>query len=139
MWDEAAFYVGYSAIESTITATQTKRAFIVFFDNDVELFIGGEDCYYELEINALGVICEVLFVWEDASGPGTLFNIPELDVHAKSALTFAGDSDRSGPTFWTGTNPRGPRWAFQDFDLSGLQVAVAVDGTVNEPSSVDRS
>ncbi len=44
----------------------------------------------------------------------------------------------SGPSFWKGTHPRGPRWAFLDWDFPGLRSAVAVDGTINDKSTIDR-
>ena len=44
-----------------------------------------------------------------------------------------------GPkTFWHGAHPRGPRWAFLDYDLPGLELKTAVDGTLNDPTDVDR-
>jgi hypothetical protein len=46
--------------------------------------------------------------------------------------------NRDAKTFWHGTHPRGPRWAFLDWDLPGLQCAVHVDGRINDDSVVDR-
>jgi hypothetical protein len=37
-----------------------------------------------------------------------------------------------------GRHPRGRRFAFLDFDLTGLRTAVRVDGRINDPSTVDR-
>ena len=37
----------------------------IWFDNDVEVFLGGEDCYYEFEINALNTVYEVFFIYQE--------------------------------------------------------------------------
>jgi hypothetical protein len=138
MWDDENLYVGFWIQEPFVRATLTERDALIFNDNDVELFIDGGDCYYELEINALGTLYEVLFVWKDAYQRGGRFDVPELDVHARSAVTFAGDYDRRAASFWRGTHPRGLRWAFLDWDLPGLRSAVHVDGRMNDDSVVDK-
>ena len=50
--DEEQLYVGYWLEEPQVAATLTARDSFVWNDNDVELFVAGDDCYYELEINA---------------------------------------------------------------------------------------
>ena len=136
-WDDDNLYVGFWIEEPFLAAAKTARDSLVFLENDVELFIDGGDCYYELEINAAGTIYEVLFVWQDAFGPGTRFEGSELDVLKRGAQTFAGDYDRSGESFWQGSHLRGPRWAFRDWDLAGLRTAVSLQGTLNDDSDVD--
>ena len=66
MWDDENFYVSFWIEEPFIEAHQTERDSLVFLENDVEVFIDGGDCYYEFEINALGTVYEVFFVWRDA-------------------------------------------------------------------------
>ena len=34
-------------------------------ENDVEVFIAGQDAYYEFELNALGTIMERFYIWQD--------------------------------------------------------------------------
>ena len=46
--------------EPFVTATLTERDAPIYQNNDVEVFIAGQDAYYEFEINALGTIYEVL-------------------------------------------------------------------------------
>ncbi|CAN5687812.1 hypothetical protein BH23CHL8_BH23CHL8_02720 [soil metagenome] len=139
LWDDDALYVAFWAEDPFPAAELRERDDIVFTETDVEVFVAGQDCYYELEVNAAGTIYEVLFVWRDAYLPGSRFvDAPELDVHRPDAFTFAGDDDRTGRTFWRGSHPRGTRWAFTGWDLPGLRVAVAVDGTLNDPSVVSR-
>jgi hypothetical protein len=127
VWDEAALYVGFWVEEPFIAARQIERDSLVFLDNDVEVFIDGGDTYYEFELNALGTIYEVFFIWRDAYTRGSRFDVPEFDVLARQALTFGGNYDRSGAHFWKGTHPRGLRWAFLDWDMPGLQTAVQRD------------
>ena len=136
-WDHDNLYVAFWIEEPFLAAAKTQRDSLIFLENDVELFIDGGDCYYELEINAAGAIYEVLFVWQDAFGPGTRFEASELDVLKRGAMSFAGDLDRSGESFWQGTHRRGPRWAFRDWDLPGLRAAVTLQGTLNDDSDVD--
>ena len=119
-------------------ATQTERDSIVFLENDLEIFIDGGDCYYELEVNAANTVYEVFFIWKDAYTKGSKFDIPAFDVHQPQAYTFGGDYDLSGPHFWKGTHPRGIRWAFTNYDLPGLQTAVQVEGTINDNRDIDK-
>jgi hypothetical protein len=138
LWDDECLYVGFWAEEPFVRAELTERDSLIFRENDLELFIDGGSCYYEFEVNALGTIYEVLFVWKNAFGPGTPFAHPEWDLTHRNVLSFAGDYDRKPESFWKGTHPRGPRWAFLDFDLPGLRCAVHVDGRINDDSVVDR-
>src|SRR3982750_1834074 len=121
LWDARALYVGFWAEEPFVRARQTERDALVFLDNDVEVFIDGGDTYYEFELNALGTIYEVFFIWQDAYRRGGRFDIPEFDLLGRRALSFAGNEDRQVPTFWRGTHPRGPRWAFLAWGLPGLE------------------
>ena len=66
LWDDANLYVGYWVEEPFVEATLTERDSLIYKNNDVELFIAGKDAYYEFEINSLGTIYEVFFIWEQA-------------------------------------------------------------------------
>lgn len=138
LWDATNLYLAFVAEEPFVRAELTERDSIVFQENDLELFIDGRDCYYELEVNAANTVYEVFFIWRDAYTRGSRFDQPRFDVHSPAAYTFGGDYDRTPASFWTGTHPRGTRWAFTDFDMPGLQTAVVVDGTLNDDSDVDR-
>jgi len=137
LWNDTHLYIAFRAEEPFVEARQTERDSIVFLESDLEVFIDGGDCYYELEVNAANAVYEVFFIWKDAYTPGSRFDIPMFDVHHAHAYTFGGDYDRSGASFWKGTNPRGIRWAFTHFDMPGLQTAVQVDGTLNDNSDID--
>jgi hypothetical protein len=111
--------------EPFVEATLTARDSLIYNDNDVEVFIAGRDAYYEFEINALGTLYEVFFVWEDA-----LAAFPELDRETPGARPWNGvDFDN---------HPRGGRVGFWEWDLPGLRSAVFVDGTLNDNSDRDR-
>jgi Carbohydrate family 9 binding domain-like len=137
LWNDEHLYIAFIAEEPLVEAKQTERDSIVFLENDLEVFIDGGNCYYELEVNAANTVYEVFFIWKDAYTKGSQFDIPAFDVHQPQAYTFAGDYDRSGANFWKGTHPRGVRWAFTNYDLPGLQTAVQVDGTLNDNSDID--
>ena len=138
VWDDEALYVAFRVEEPFLQARNTERDALIFLENDVEVFVDGGDWYYELEINALGTVYEVLFVWRDAYGRDARFRDAGLDVLARDAVTFGGDHERRGQTFWTGSHPRGLRWAFRDWDLPGLRAAVHLQGTLNDDSDVDQ-
>jgi len=138
LWNDSHLYIAFIAEEPFVEASFTERDSIIFLENDLELFIDGGDCYYELEVNAANTIYEVFFIWKDSYIKGSKFDIPEFDVHQSQAYTFGGDYDRSGASFWKGTHPRGIRWAFTNFDMKGLETAVMIDGTLNNNSDIDK-
>ena len=134
LWDDDALYVAFRVEEPNVQARLAERDSFVWTENDVEVFIGGEDCYYELQVNALGTIYEVLYVWQDALRPGSRFDTPELDPRTRRVDVLGGFQD----SLRYGRHPRGARWAFMDWDLPGLKTAVRVQGTLNDPSDVDQ-
>lgn len=137
LWDETALYIAFWAQEPDLTATMTERDALLFFENDLEIFIDGGDSYYELELNAAGTIYEVFYIWRDAYTKGSRWDQPRFDVHHPRVHSFGGDYARDRHNFWTGAHPRGPRWAYLDYDLPGLSVQVALEGTLNDPRDTD--
>ncbi len=138
LWSDTHLFFAFEAEEPFVEAKLTERDSIIFQENDLEIFIDGGDCYYELEVNAANTIYEVFFIWKDAYKKGGRFDVLQFDVHKPNAYTFGGDYDRKGATFWKGTHPRGIRWAFTDYDLPGLETAVEIDGTLNDNSDIDK-
>lgn len=138
LWDEKYLYVGFWVEEPHLAASHTQRDAVIFQENDMEIFIDGGDCYYEFEINALGTIYEVMFIWRDAFTRGSRFDTPEFDLYDPRTHSFGGDYDRDPAYFWQGTHPRGTRWAFTGWDFPGLRWAVQLDGTLNDPRDTDR-
>lgn len=136
-WDDGALYVAFDAEEPFVTATSRRDGDLLFFENDLELFIDGGDTYYELEVNAFGTRYEVFYIWRDAPRARELLQDPRFDVTAPTAHTFGGDYVPTVASFWTGNHPRGTRWAFLDYRLTNLHIEVAVDGEINDPTRVD--
>lgn len=134
LWDDKALYVGFWIEEPQVRASLTKRDSYIWFDNDVEVFIGGDDCYYEFEMNAFNTVYEVFFIYQDALKRGSRFDTPEFDLYARDVDVLSGFQDACR----NGKHPRGKRWAFMDWDFPGLRTAVKVDGRINDPRSVSK-
>ena len=130
LWDDEYLYVGYWVEEPFVEGTLTERDSLIYKNNDVELFIAGRDAYYELEINSLGTIYEVFFVWEEAYERAGYAKLPEFDRAGKDVRPFGGVGFKN--------HPRGRRIGFWRWDLPGLRSAVHVDGTVNDNADRDR-
>jgi hypothetical protein len=130
LWDETCLYVGFWVEEPFVEARLSERDSLIWTENDVELFIAGQDAYYEFEINALGTIYEAFFVWEDAYESGGFSASPEL------SRTIDGCRPWNGVGF--DKHPRGPRLGFFKWDLPGIRAAAAVDGTINDNADRDR-
>ena len=130
LWDDEQLYVGYWVEEPFVEGTLTERDSLIYKNNDVELFIAGRDAYYELEINSLGTIYEVFFIWEEAYARAGYAKRPEFDRAREGVRPFNGVRFRN--------HPRGPRIGFWRYDLPGLRSAVHVDGTVNDNKDRDR-
>ena len=133
LWDDEGLYVGFWVSEPNVQARLAERDSLVWNENDVEIFIGGEDCYYEFQVNALATIYEVFYIWQDALKKGSRFDLPEFDLRERRVDVIGGFQD--GLRY--GKDPRGPRWAFMDWDLPGLRAAVQGQGTLNDASDVD--
>lgn len=101
LWDDDFLYIAARLEEPHVWGTLTERDAVIFHDDDFELFIdpdGDTHHYYELEVNALGTVWDLLL-----------------------------------------TKPyRDGGRAIDAWDIRGLEVAVYVDGTINDPADVDR-
>ncbi|MFC1526734.1 carbohydrate-binding family 9-like protein [Candidatus Latescibacterota bacterium] len=130
LWDSDNLYIGFWLEEPDVQASLTERDDLIYENNDAEVFIAGQDAYYEFEINALGTIYEVFFVWDEAYEAGGYATVRELRKDHPKARPFNG----VGLT----DHPRGLRTGFWGYDLPGLKTAVQVDGTLNDSSDRDR-
>jgi hypothetical protein len=130
LWDDEHLYVGYWVEEPFVEGTLTERDSLIYKNNDVELFVAGRDAYYELELNCLGTIYEVFFIWEKAYVEAGYASLPEFDRGNEGVRPFGGVGFKN--------HPRGPRIGYWKWDLPGLKTAVHVDGTVNDNSDRDR-
>lgn len=127
LWDEQNLYVAYEIEEPLVRAAFTAHNDPIYYENDVELFIAGEDAYYEFEINALNTVYEVFFIWERAYACGGFAADPEL---ARNRLTGFDGVGFKG-------HPRGPRLGQFNWRFPGLKTAVHVKGTLNDDSDRD--
>lgn len=101
LWDDTYFYIAAYLEEPHISGTLMNHDDIVFHDNDFEIFIdpdGDRKMYYEIEVNALGTIFDLLLE----------------------------NTYRDG----------GP--ARHEWLLPGMRHTVHLDGTLNDPSDIDR-
>jgi hypothetical protein len=133
VWDDTYLYVGFWVEEPNVCATFTERDSYVYLENDVEVFIGGEECYYEFQINALGTIYEVFYIWQKAYTPGSRFDTEEFNLLKRNVDVLGGFQD----PMRNGKHPEGKRWAIMDWDFPGLKTAVHVKGKINDPYVVD--
>lgn len=134
LWDDKYLYIGFWVEEPNVQASLTERDSLIYTENDIEVFIAGKDCYYEFEINALGTIYEVFFIWKDAYKKGSRFDCKEFDLLSQRVDILGGFQD----SMRYGKHPRGLRWAFMDWDFPGSKTAVHIEGTLNNSSDVDR-
>jgi hypothetical protein len=131
LWDDDCLYFGFTAEEINLCATLTQRDSKIYEDNDLEVFIGGMDAYYEFEINALNTVYEVFWIWKDIFRPGhPHFGRPEFNPAAHPTLEISGIGGHR--------HPRGERWGFLDWDLPGLRHAVHIEGVLNKCAGTDK-
>ena len=115
LWDDDCLYLGFGGGDRRVGHV-TERDSRIYEENDVEVFIGGQDAYYEFEINALNTVYEVFWIWKDILKPGV-------------ALLWASggrprDAANDGPG-WRG-RPRSPAW--RAVGLPGLGLSWPADG-----------
>lgn len=65
LWDDEYLYIGFTAEETEVRASLSERDSKIYEENDLEVFIAGQDAYYEFEINARNTIYEAFWIWED--------------------------------------------------------------------------
>jgi len=97
LWDDTYFYVGAELEEKDVWATLTERDSIIYQDNDFEVFIDPDDDtheYYELEINALGTVWDLLLLrpYRDGGPAVHAWDIRGL----KAAVKIEGTINRPG-------------------------------------------
>jgi len=104
LWDDEYFYVGAEMEEPNLWATLTAHDAVIFQDHDFEVFIdpnGDSHEYYELEINALGTVWDLLLPrpYKDGGKAVHDWEIPGLKtaVHLDGTLNDPRDTDRG----WT--------------------------------------
>ena len=130
LWDDTNLYVAFWLEEPFVEATLTERDAPIYQNNDAEIFIAGQDAYYEFEINAYGTIYEVFFIWEQEYDAAGYDDLPEFKREVEGVQPFDGVGFRP--------HPRGLRIGYFNWDFPGLKSAVHIDGTLNDNSDRDR-
>jgi hypothetical protein len=104
LWDDQYLYIGAYLEEPHVWATLTARDSIIFQDNDFEVFIdpdGDTHAYYELEMNALNTVWDLLLVrpYRDGGPAVHSWDIQGLKtgVHVMGTLNDPTDRDKA----WT--------------------------------------
>lgn len=104
LWDDRYFYIAAELEEPDVWATLTTRDAVIFQDNDFEVFIdpdGDTHAYYELEVNALGTVWDLLLVrpYRDGGPAVHAWDIQGLQVgvDVRGTLNRPGDRDEA----WT--------------------------------------
>ncbi len=100
LWDDEFFYVAADMEEPDVWATLTERDSVIYHENDFELFIdpdGDTHDYYELEINALNTVWDLLLLrpYRDGGPAVHAWDIAGLKtaVHVRGTINTPGDSD----------------------------------------------
>lgn len=130
LWDDENLYIGFWLEEPMVEATLTERNDPLYNENNAEVFIAGQDAYYEFEINALGTIYEAFFIWEEAYKQGGFDRNSAFQKNNTLVKEFNGVGYNE--------HPRGPRLGSWDFRFPGLKSEVKVDGKLNDDSYRDR-
>ena len=104
LWDDDFLYVAAEMEEPNLQAILTEHDSIIYRDNDFEVFLdpdGDGKNYFEIEVNALGTIFDLMLDKPYRVGGNflTQWNCPGLKVAVRLAGTLndASDSDRG----WT--------------------------------------
>jgi hypothetical protein len=130
LWDDTYLYAAFWIEEPNVKAKYKRRDSPIYYDNDVEIFIGGKDAYYEFEINAYGTIYEAFFIWQDAYQRDGYSKVPEFRRSNKGVQAFDGVGYKG--------HPRGKRVGCIGWDFPNLKSAVHIDGTLNNGKDRDR-
>ncbi len=99
LWDDQYLYIGAYLEEPDVWATLTARDSIIFQDNDFEVFIdpdGDTHDYYELEMNALNTVWDLLLVkpYRDGGPAVHAWDIQGLKTGVRVMGTLNDPSDR---------------------------------------------
>lgn len=100
LWDENYFYIGAELEEPNLWATLQQRDTVIYQDNDFEVFLdpdGDSHLYYELELNALNTVWDLLLIkpYRDGGPAINSWDISGLKsaVHLYGSLNNTTDID----------------------------------------------
>lgn len=101
LWNKDYLYIGAYLEETDLWATLTQRDAVIFHDNDFEVFIdpdGDSHDYYELEVNALNTVWDLLLIKPYRDRNQVAFNSWDIKglktaVHLQGSLNDSSDKD----------------------------------------------
>ena len=103
LWDDDYFYIAAELEEPHIWGTFTERESVIFHENNFEVFIdpsGDTHNYYELEINALGTIWDLMLTKPYLNGglPISAWDVRgfKFGIHKQGTINNPSDVD----TMW---------------------------------------
>ena len=88
LWDDSNFYIAAELLEPHLWGSITQRDNIIFKDNDFEIFIdpdGDNHHYYELEINVLNTVWDILLTKAYRDGGAAIDNFNFLGLQTAVA------------------------------------------------------
>ena len=99
LWDDAYFYIAAELEEPNVWATYKERDSVIFEENAFEVFIdpdGDTHDYYELEINALNTVWDLLLVkpYRDGGPAVNAWDIRGLKTAVAINGTLNGPKDK---------------------------------------------
>ncbi len=104
LWDAEYLYIGAWLEEPHIWATYTERESVIFQENDFEIFIdpnGNTHNYYEIEVNALNTIWDLLLTkpYRDGGKAINSWNVEGMKtaVYLDGTINNPSDQDK----FWS--------------------------------------
>lgn len=104
LWDDSDFYIAMEVEEPDVWGTLKERDSVVYNDNDVEVFIdpdGDTHNYYELEVNPLGTVFDLMLVqpYRDGGPPIIAWDIAglRLGIDVNGTVNQPDDRDQG----WT--------------------------------------
>ncbi|MFN3684859.1 MAG: carbohydrate-binding family 9-like protein, partial [Fimbriimonadaceae bacterium] len=77
LWDDRFLYIAAELEEPHVWATLTRRDSVIFQDNDFEVFLdpdGDTHQYYELEMNALNTLWDLMLIKPYRDGGPAVFH-----------------------------------------------------------------
>jgi hypothetical protein len=97
-WDDSFLYFAARLVEPHVWATYDRRDMVIYHENDFEVFIdpdGDNHNYYELEINALGTVWDLLLLtpYRDGNTAVHEWDIPGLRTAVQVQGTINDPSD----------------------------------------------
>jgi hypothetical protein len=101
LWNDEALWIGAEIEEPHVWGSLRQRDAVIYMDDDFEVFLdpdGDTHQYYEIEINALGTVWDLLLVrpYRDGGPAVHAWDIPGLRtaVHVAGTINDPSDEDR---------------------------------------------